>query len=84
MLRQENQDHFLLLREGVYYYWRRVPKTVVHLEDRAPVIRQSLKTDDLAKARAQRDILEEADNLLWASMLTDGKTDAAMARLQGR
>ncbi|MEY9238464.1 hypothetical protein ABIF68_006077 [Bradyrhizobium japonicum] len=79
MVRQENQDRFLLLREGVYYYWRRVPKTVVHLEDRAPVIRQSLKTDDLAKARAQRDILEEADNLLWASMLTDGKTDAAMA-----
>ncbi|MHC2273451.1 hypothetical protein ACVME8_000062 [Bradyrhizobium diazoefficiens] len=79
MVRQENQDRFLLLRDGVYYYWRRVPKTVVHLEDRAPVIRQSLKTDDLAKARAQRDILEEADNLLWASMLTDGKTDAAMA-----
>ncbi|MDX3966107.1 MAG: integrase [Bradyrhizobium sp.] len=79
MVRQENQDRFLLLREGVYYYWRRVPKTVVHLEDRAPVIRQSLKTDDLARARAQRDILEEADNVLWASMLTDGKTDAAMA-----
>ncbi|MCK1440940.1 hypothetical protein IVB43_00715 [Bradyrhizobium sp. 48] len=79
MVRQENQDRFLLLRDGVYYYWRRVPKVVVHLEDRAPVIRQSLKTDDLAKARAQRDILEEADNVLWASMLTDGKTDAAMA-----
>lgn len=79
MVRRGNQDRFLLLRDGVYYYWRRVPKVVVHLEDRAPVIRQSLKTDDLAKARAQRDILEEADNFLWASMLTDGKTGSAMA-----
>ncbi|MBB4398680.1 integrase [Bradyrhizobium sp. ERR14] len=44
------------------------------------MIRLSLKTDDLAKARAQRDILEEADNILWASMLTEGgKTEAAMA-----
>lgn len=54
MVRQENQDRFLLLREGVYYYWRRVPKAVAHLDDRAPFIRQSLKTDDLAKARAAR------------------------------
>ncbi len=66
-------------RNGIYYYWRRVPSVVVHLDDRAPYIRISLKTDDLAKARAQRDLLEEADNALWASMLTEnGKTDAAM------
>jgi integrase len=80
LVRQENQDRFLLLRDGVHYYWRRVPKVVAHLDDRVPVIRVSLKTDDLAKARAQRDILEEADNVLWASMLTDGvKSEAAMA-----
>lgn len=79
MVRQQNRDRSLLLRDGVYYYWRRVPKVLVHLGDRVPVIEQSLKTDDLAKARAQRDILEEADNVLWASMLTDGKSEAAMA-----
>lgn len=79
MVRQGNQNRFLLLRDGVYYYWRRVPKVVVDLDGRVPVIRQSLKTDDLAKARACRDILEEADNVLWASMLTDGRTAAAMA-----
>jgi len=78
MVRQGNQDRFLLLRDGVYYYWRRVPKTVASLDERAPFIRQSLKTDDLAKARGQRDILEGADNLLWASMLgEDRKSEAA-------
>jgi integrase len=80
MVRHEEHDRFLMMRDGVYYYWRRVPKVVVHLDDRVPVIRQSLKTDDLAKARAQRDILKEADNALWASMLTEGgKTEQAMA-----
>jgi hypothetical protein len=64
VVRQQNRDRFLLLRDGVYYYWRRVPKVLGHLDDHVPVVGQSLKTDDLAKARAQRDILEEADNVL--------------------
>lgn len=80
MVRQENQDRFLLTRDGVHYYWRRVPKAVVHLDDRAPYIRLSLKTDDLAKARSQRDLLETADNTLWASMLSEGgPSESAMA-----
>ncbi|WP_244628495.1 DUF6538 domain-containing protein [Tardiphaga robiniae] len=79
MVRQGNQDRSLLLRDGIYYYWRRVPKAVVHLDDRAPFIRQSLKTDDLAKARGQRDILEEADNSLWASMLGEGSKSEGAA-----
>jgi hypothetical protein len=49
------------------------PKTLVEIDTRAPIVRHSLKTDDLAKARAQRDILEKADNELWAAMLLDGK-----------
>lgn len=79
MVRAEDRDRFLITRGGIYYYFRRVPKSVAHLDDRAPFARQSLKTDDIAKARPTRDILEEADNALWASLLTDGKTDAAMA-----
>jgi hypothetical protein len=79
MVRQGNQDRFLVLRDGVYYYWRRVPKAVAHLDDRAPFIRQSLKTDDLAKARGQRDIIEEADNSLWASLLGEGSKSEAAA-----
>ncbi|KRR21943.1 hypothetical protein CQ13_06260 [Bradyrhizobium retamae] len=83
MVRQEQQDRFLLLRAGVYYYWRRVPKAVEHLDDRAPVIRISLKTDDLAKARAQRDILEGADSVLWGAMLSEGSaTEQALAAYQ--
>ena len=39
---------------------------------RAPFVRHSLKTDDLAKARSRRDILEKADNELWAAMLLKG------------
>ncbi|HKD30242.1 MAG TPA: hypothetical protein VKC66_30540 [Xanthobacteraceae bacterium] len=39
-------------------------------------MRQSLKTDDLAKARAQRDILVKADNELSAAMSVDGKKSA--------
>ena len=47
-------------------------KTLVEIDSRAPFVRHSLKTDDLAKARSQRDILEKADNELWAAMLLDG------------
>jgi integrase len=72
MLRKSKQDRFLVPRNGVLYYWRRVPKTLVDIDSRAPFVRHSLKTDDLAKARSQRDILEKADDELWAAMLLDG------------
>ena len=73
MLRRSEQDRFLVPRNGILYCWRRVPRTLRKVDARAPIVRQSLKTDDLAKARAQRDILENADNRLWAAMLLDGK-----------
>lgn len=59
-------------RSGIYYYWRRVPKVVSHLDDRAPLIHKSLKTDDLAQARKMRDLLEEADDQLWGGLLSEG------------
>jgi hypothetical protein len=73
MLRQSRQDRFLVLRNGVLYYWRRVPKALKEIDFRAPIVRHSLRTEDLAKARAQRDVLEKADNELWAAMLLEGK-----------
>src|ERR1700719_477972 len=73
MLPQSKRDRFLVPRNGVLYYWRRVPKALKGIDTRAPIVRHSLRTDDLAKARAQRDILEKADNELWAAMLLDGK-----------
>jgi hypothetical protein len=52
MLRQSRQDRFLVLRSGVLYYWRRVPKALKEIDFRAPIVRHSLRTEDLAKARA--------------------------------
>jgi hypothetical protein len=82
VVRQRKQDRFLLQREGLYYYWRRVPKSVEHLDDRAPLIRHSLKTDDLAEARAKRDLLEQADRMFWGALLTDADTAKALAGYQ--
>ncbi len=82
VVRQRKQDRFLLLRDGLYYYWRRVPRSVEHSDDRAPFIRHSLKTDDLAEARAKRDLLEQADREYWGALLTDGDTAKALAAYQ--
>lgn len=75
-------DRFLFLRDDIYYYLRRVPARLVDVDERAPFVRQTLKTGDLALARAKRDLLEEADNALWASMLVDSPQDPARARYQ--
>src|SRR5713101_8002371 len=48
------QDRLLVPRNGILYYWRRDPNTLVDVDSRAPFVRHSLKTDDLAKARSQR------------------------------
>jgi len=48
------------------------PKTLVEIDSRAPFVCLSLNTDDLAKARSRSDILEKADNELWAAMLPKG------------
>jgi integrase len=79
VVRQEKPDRFLIERAGVYQYHRRVPKAVEHLDARAPFVRQSLKTDDLAKARAQRDILERADDDYWGALLSGDDTERARA-----
>ncbi len=63
----------MVARSGVLYYWRRVPKALKEIDFRAPIVRHSLRTEVSAKARAQRDVFEKADNELWAAMLLDGK-----------
>lgn len=79
---KKDADRFLFLRSGKYYYRRRVPDNLAHRDERAPTIRVSLKTDDLALARAKRDLMEEADNILWASMVLDEPRDPARARYE--
>ncbi|TGQ69556.1 integrase [Mesorhizobium sp. M00.F.Ca.ET.186.01.1.1] len=75
-------DRYLTLRQGNYHYKRRVPVTVAHLDERAPHVRASLKTDDRALARRKRDLLEAADDALWASLITKGVTDPARRRYE--
>lgn len=73
-------DRFLMLRDGIYHYRRRVPTLLVAFDTRAPVIRHSLGTKDLAKARYLRDAHEAADNDLWAAYTEGSPSDAARAR----
>ncbi|WP_342635441.1 DUF6538 domain-containing protein [Georhizobium profundi] len=62
-------DRFLVQQSGIYYYWRRVPARFLPLDGRTAsgLIRASLKTDDLAEARAKRDALEAADQDYWVA-----------------
>jgi len=73
-------DRYLHERDGLYHYKRRVPASVSALDARAPVIRMSLKTDDLLVARSKRDVIEAADNELWGSMIANDGVDAARLR----
>ncbi|ANN58698.1 integrase [Mesorhizobium loti NZP2037] len=75
-------DRYLTLRQGNYHYKRRVPVTIAHLDGRAPHVRASLKTDDRGLARKKRDLLEAADDALWASLITKGVTDPARRRYE--
>ncbi|AEH88148.1 tyrosine-type recombinase/integrase [Mesorhizobium opportunistum] len=75
-------DRYLTIRQGNYHYKRRVPVTIAHLDERAPHVRASLKTDDRTLARGKRDLLEAADDALWASLITKGVTDPARRRYE--
>ncbi len=79
---QHDPDRFLHNRAGNFSYRRRVPETVGPADDRYPLIRLSLNTDDRHHARTKRDILEAADNSLWASLTAGEPAAAARARYQ--
>lgn len=80
--RKVDPDRFLMTRAGIYYYRRRIPAVVAARDTRLrfSLMRISLKTDDLAEARAKRDVLEAADNDYWATLITDlrGRSRALM------
>lgn len=77
---ETNPRRFLQNRNGMFHYKRHVPKEVAELDDRAPAVRKSLHTSDLAKAMALRDIHERADNDYWASLVVGSDSDVAMRR----
>lgn len=70
------------MRAGNYHYKRKVPALLAHLDERAPVVRASLKTRDLALARKKRDMLAAADDALWASLVAGAGGDQARLRFQ--
>lgn len=75
-------DRYLITRNGIYFYRRRVPKVVAALDERQPMIRASLRTRDLAKARALRDGYERADDELWGALLSSDSAEAAKQRYE--
>lgn len=80
MPRKRHHDRFLQRWGDRWQYVRRVPGSVAELDSRAPLIRKSLKTHDLAVARVMRDTPERADDELWASLLLEEDLDAAQGR----
>lgn len=83
MAKGSHLDRFLPRRGDRWQYVRRVPAMVADQDKRAPVVRSSLRTHDLAVARVMRDALEQADNDLWASFLCDEDESAALKRHKG-
>lgn len=79
---QSDPDRFIVSRGGTFHYKRRVPAVVASLDDRAPHVRISLKTSDIAAARQKRDAFETADNALWEGMLSGDPTELSRKRYE--
>ncbi|MBG6202700.1 integrase [Labrenzia sp. EL_13] len=74
------EDRYLQLFRGRWRFYRRVPKSVQHLDARG-VVQEALGTSSIETARIRRDALEEACNLYWASLVAGGG-DQAEARYE--
>ncbi|MBO6507316.1 MAG: hypothetical protein JJ979_02330 [Roseibium sp.] len=72
-------DRYLQLYRGRWRYYRRVPKSAAHLDDRG-VIQIALGTSNIEIARIRRDGFEEADDLYWASLAAGSPTDSVESR----
>ncbi|MCV9907069.1 tyrosine-type recombinase/integrase [Brucella sp. HL-2] len=69
---KNNPNRYLQERDGVFQYVRRVPTTVAPTDGRAPIVRISLKTSNIAEAMIKRDHYERADDDLWRAMKAGG------------
>lgn len=74
------EDRYLQLFRGRWRFYRRVPKSVQHLDTRG-VIQEALGAGSIETARIRRDALEEACSLYWASLVAGGG-DQAEARYE--
>ncbi len=68
----QGSDKYLKLRGSRWYYIRRVPKKVAHLDQRGKIV-LSLETSSLEEACARSDALAEADRLYWLSLQGGGE-----------
>jgi len=67
MIRMRDLNQYILNRNGLWYYQRRIPKIYSNYDKRR-FAKVSLMTDSLIVARKRRDVLVEADNQFWASL----------------
>ncbi|MGV6801951.1 MAG: DUF6538 domain-containing protein [bacterium] len=66
-MKRVEDNSYLEQRGRVWWYNRRVPRKVAHLDTRKR-IKESLGTTSLEQARYKRDLLAEADDHYWASL----------------
>ena len=63
----QRPDQYLKLRNDIWHYVRRVPKSVRHIDERVLIYR-SLETDSRKVARQRRDICAAADDQRWSEI----------------
>lgn len=66
---------------GIYRYYRRIPTEVAHLDKRSHV-RQSLKTTSLREALAKAQIIHDASEKYWQSLLAGQNSTTAIEQYQ--
>lgn len=76
MSKSDDPDRYLLQRNGWYHYQRSVPLRLRGFYD-GPLVRCSLQTQSLERAREQRDALAKADDEYWHSLKEKLRLEAA-------
>lgn len=76
MAKAQDPDRYLLKRKGWYHYQRSVPVKLRAFYD-GPLVRCSLSTQSLERAREQRDALARADDEYWHSLKEKLRLEAA-------
>jgi len=73
--------NYLQFTNGIYHYYRRVPSEFADVEPRR-FVKQSLKTDSREIARRRADIVNNATEEYWRSLLLIGESKTARERYE--
>ncbi|SEQ71817.1 Phage integrase family protein [Faunimonas pinastri] len=71
----------LLKKDGIWHYWRRVPKRFADVDPRA-FVSVSLETRDLKRAEKLKPTIEREVEAFWVALIRGGSSDAR-ERFQG-